>query len=153
MHPQINMMRATRTWLLNIIKDLSVEQLNEVPAGFNNNIIWNVGHLIAAQQGVCYVRAGLKPVVEEKYFLNYKTDTKPGDPLGEEEINTIKQLLHSTLDQLESDLDKNIFSNYTEWATRSGLEMKHIDDALSFLPFHEGLHVGYVMALKRIITG
>ena len=151
MDPQINMMRTTRTWLLNIIKDLSTEQLNEIPAGFNNNIIWNVGHLIAAQQGVCYVRAGLKPVVEEKYFLNYKSETKPTGAASEDEINAIKELLFSSLDQLDSDLEKNIFANYTAWATRYGVEMKNIDDALSFLPFHEGLHVGYVMALKRAI--
>ena len=151
MHPQINMMRATRTWLLNIIKDLSTEQLNEIPAGFNNNIIWNVGHLIAVQQGVCYLRAGLKTVIEEKFFLDYKPETKPTGAVSEDEINAIKKLLFSSLDQLESDLDKNIFTNYTAWTTRSGLEMKNIDDALSFLPFHEGLHVGYIMALKRVI--
>lgn len=152
MNEQIKMMRTTRTWLLNMIKHLSADQLNTIPAGFNNNIIWNVAHLIAAQQGVCYVRAGLKPAVEEKYFINYKPETKPGKPVDENEIETIKKLLFSSLDQFETDLSKNIFTNYTPWATRYGVEMNNIEDALRFLPFHEGLHVGYVMALKRVLT-
>ncbi len=151
MYPQIKMLRTTRTWLLNIITDLTPEQLNKIPAGFNNNIIWNVTHLIAAQQGVCYVRAGLKPVVEEKYFINYKSETKPGEALDSNEIEKIKALLLTSLDQLEADLEKNIFTNYTAWATRYGAEMNNINDALNFLPFHEGLHMGYVMALKRAI--
>ena len=151
MYPQIKMLRTTRAWLLNMITDLSTEQLNKIPAGFNNNIIWNVTHLIAAQQGVCYVRAGLKPVVEEKYFINYKSETKPGEALDSNEIEKIKGLLLTSLDQLEVDLEKNIFTNYTAWATRYGAEMNNINDALNFLPFHEGLHLGYVMALKRAV--
>lgn len=151
MHPTIHTNRATRKWLLEIIKDLSPEQLNEIPAGFNNNIIWNIAHLIAAQQGICYVRAGLKIVVEEKYFLDYKTGTKPGEPLNSDEIDIIKRLLLSSLEQLEPDLEKGLFNNYIAWTTRYAVEINNIDDALSFLPFHEGLHAGYIMALKRVI--
>ena len=51
---QFEILKLTRQYLLNDIKDLTVEQLNEVPAGFNNNIIWNVAHMLATQQGICY---------------------------------------------------------------------------------------------------
>ncbi|HWJ92534.1 MAG TPA: DinB family protein, partial [Flavisolibacter sp.] len=74
---QIDMVKRTRAYLLSLVKDLSTEQLNLVPHGFNNNIIWNIGHMIAAQQGVCYVRAGLKVTIDEALFLAYKSDTKP----------------------------------------------------------------------------
>ncbi|MEO7523815.1 MAG: DinB family protein [Ferruginibacter sp.] len=151
MYPQIELIKTIRTWLLNLIEDLSVEQMNEIPGGFNNNIIWNVAHLLAAQQGVCYLRAGLKPAVEEKYVIEFKSDTKPGALLVKDEIEMIKALLFTSLDQLEIDLKDKIFINYKSWATRYGAEMNNIEDALNFLPFHEGLHIGYVMALKRVI--
>lgn len=151
MHPQIKLIRTTRKWLLNLIEGLSAEQLNKIPTGFNNNIIWNVGHLIAAQQGVCYVRAGLKPIVGEKYFADYKPESKPGEPVDDNEIANIKQLLFSSLDQFELDLQENVFTNYPSWSTRSAVEINNIEDALAFLPFHEGIHVGYVMALKRAL--
>ncbi len=151
MHPQIQQIRKTRTWLVGLIEGLSMEELNKIPPGFNNNIIWNVAHLPAAQQNVCYVRAGLHPVIEEKYFIRYKPETKPEVPADENEVNDIKQLLFSSLDQLELDLQKNIFINYPSWKTRSGVEINNIEDGLKFLSFHEGIHTGYVMALKRII--
>ena len=69
MTKQIEIIKKTRVSLLELVKDLSTEQLNKIPDGFNNNIIWNLAHMIAAQQGVCYVRAGLAPVVGEKLVM------------------------------------------------------------------------------------
>jgi hypothetical protein len=151
MHPQIATIRKTREALLNLIKDLTVEELNEIPAGFNNNIIWNVAHLTAAQQGVCYFRASLPMRIEDAYFKAYKPESKPEAFVSTEEVETIKEMLFSTLDQLEKDYHDKIFTNYTPWTTRYGVEIKNIDEAISFLPFHEGLHLGYIMALKRVV--
>jgi hypothetical protein len=152
MHPQIATIRKTRTALLKLIEDLSIEELNEIPAGFNNNIIWNVAHLTAAQQGVCYFRAGLKmPVITEAYFKAYKPESNPEKLVSAEEVEEIKSLLFATLEQLEKDYQENAFSNYTPWTTRYGVDIKNIDEAIAFLPFHEGLHLGYIMALKRVV--
>lgn len=151
MHPQIETIRKTRTALLNLIQDLTVEELNEIPAGFNNNIIWNVAHLIAAQQGVCYFRAGLPLKIENAFFLAYKPESKPEQFVDAGEVEKIKEILFSTLDQLETDYQDHIFTNYTPWTTRYGVDIKNIAEAISFLPFHEGIHLGYIMALKRVV--
>ena len=151
MHPQIETIYKTRQALLNLIQDLTVEELNEIPAGFNNNIIWNVAHLTAAQQGVCYLRAGLDLKIEEQYFLFYKPESKPEQFVNAEEVEKIKQMLLSTLDQLQADHQQNVFTNYIPWTTRYGVNIKNIEEALDFLPFHEGLHLGYIMALKRVV--
>jgi hypothetical protein len=137
--------------LLNGIKDLSLEQLNQVPEGFNNNIIWNVAHMISAQQGICYTRAGLPIIIDDKFYTPYRPDTKPTGFVEAEDVATIKELFISTIQQLEADMDNAIFANYPTWATRYGLELDSIDTAVAFLPFHEGLHAGYIMALKRVI--
>ena len=148
----IHNIKLTRTSLLNIIDGLTVEQLNKIPEGFNNNIIWNVAHLISAQQGICYVRAGLKYPVEEHIFKAYAVGTKPEAFVDDIEIAKIKELLLSTLDILAADFDQNIFFGYQEWTTRYGVMLSNIDEALKFLIFHEGLHFGYIMALKRVIA-
>ncbi len=49
MNKQIEILRNTRKHLLSFINDLSTEELNEIPQGFNNNIIWNLAHLTATQ--------------------------------------------------------------------------------------------------------
>jgi len=148
---QIEILKKTRKYILELINDLSIEELNEIPAGFNNNIIWNLGHMLASQQGVCYKRAGLNLVIEEKYFLDYKPETKPGHFIDAEQANEIKNLFLPAIDKLEEDYNNNVFANYPPWTNRYGVEHKNIEDTINFLLFHEGLHLGYIMALKRIL--
>jgi hypothetical protein len=151
MNKQIEIVRNARKYLLGMVADLTVDEFNEIPKGFNNNIIWNLAHLISTQQSACYIRAGLNLVVEERYFTQYKPDTKPTGPLDATEIDTIRKLLMSTLDQFAKDYDKNLFINYKPWTNRYDVAINNIEEMLGFLPFHEGLHLGYTMALKRVI--
>jgi hypothetical protein len=137
--------------ILDIIKDYSVEQLNTIPAGFSNNIIWNLGHMIASQQGICYKRAGLDTRISELFFNTYKPGTKPQGFVDASGVEEIKQLLFTTLEQLETDYAAGIFSNYGAFVTRYGVELTNIDDALGFIPFHEGLHIGYIMSLRKLV--
>jgi hypothetical protein len=86
MEKQFEIIRKTRSFLLSIINELSIEQLNQIPEGFINNIAWNFGHVIAAQQGVCYLRAGLPMHIDKEVFKNYKSESKPESPIGEEDF-------------------------------------------------------------------
>ena len=149
---QIETIRKTRSFLLEQIKNLNNDQFNQVAEGFNNNIIWNLGHMIAAQQGMCYKRAGLPTIIKEDFWEKFRTGTKPQGLLSDDEITQIKELLFTTLDKVQIDYDKKIFDNYTAWSTRYGVEIASIDDAIEFLPFHEGLHAGTIVAIKRLVT-
>lgn len=152
MKKSVEIINKTRRYLLELTDTLSIEQLNKVPEGFNNNIIWNLGHLIAAQQGVCYMRAGAGLKVEESFFQDYKPGSRPERFISQEEAGEVKRLLISTLDQFEEDYQAGIFLNYTPWVTRYGVSIPDIDAAINFLPFHEGLHLGSILAQKRLIT-
>lgn len=145
-------LRKIRRFLLANIIDLSADQLNEIPPGFNNNILWNLAHLISSQQGMCYVRAGLPVIVEEKYFTEYKSGTSPGMPANADEIEKIKELLFSTLDHLTTDLERSAFQNYPAWTSRYGVEINNIEDALVFIQYHEGFHTGTILALKKLVS-
>jgi len=37
-----------------MITPFSLEQLNKIPEGFNNNLIWNIAHCVVTQQLLCY---------------------------------------------------------------------------------------------------
>lgn len=152
MNKAIESIRNPRKLLTKITDGLSIEQLNKVPTGFNNNIIWNLGHIIAGQQGICYKRSGLDLKISEDFFLRYKPDTKPERFITESEFEEIKGLLFITLDQLDADYSAGIFTNYPTFTTRYGIELDSIDSAIGFLPFHEGLHIGCMLALKRLVS-
>ncbi|WP_261381086.1 DinB family protein [Mucilaginibacter pallidiroseus] len=147
----LDIMRQPRLKILETLEIFSLEQLNKIPEGFNNNIIWNLGHLIAAQQGVCYKRAGLDTWVEDSFFQAYKPDSRPNSSVDEKGLALIKIYLTTSLDQLKTDYDNQIFANYPTWTTRYGVTIDSIDKAIAFLPFHEGLHIGYIMAMRKLV--
>lgn len=151
MNQAIQIIAKPRVKVLEMIQTLTVEQLNVIPSGFNNNIIWNLGHMIAAQQGICYKRAGLDTVVDEAFFNRYKSGSKPEQFFDLAEFEKITGLFSSTLTQLEADLDTDMFANYPAWTTRYGADLRNVNEAVAFLPFHEGLHIGTVIAMSKIV--
>jgi uncharacterized damage-inducible protein DinB len=148
MTKQFEILRKTRQSLLNLVSSLSVQQLNEIPGGFNNNIIWNLAHLVATLQIICYGRGARPMFAKEELFL---AGSKPKSFISSEEIDEIKALLLSSIDRVEADYKKQLFSNKAPWTTRSGIELSTIDDSISFIIYHEGLHTGYIMAMKRLL--
>ncbi len=148
----LDFIRKARLVQTNIINELGIEQLNEIPKGFNNNIIWNMAHLIATQQIVCYRRAGVEPVVDAAFIDAYAPGTRPEKLVSAEEITQIQELFFTTLDRFEQDLQAGLFNNYTAWTTRAGVEINNIDDVLAFLPYHEGMHMGYIQAQRRVLS-
>jgi hypothetical protein len=154
MHPMtkaIEIIKLPRLSLLKAVEDLSIEQLNKIPAGFNNNIAWNLAHLIATQQNLCYKKAGINVLIEERLFTPFLPGTKPDKFMDVADMGIIKDIFLSSLDQLETDLQSGKFTNYQPWTTRYGNSINNIDEAVAFLPYHEGIHTGYIWALKRVI--
>lgn len=147
----IDNIRKTRKFVLDSIKDLSIEKLNIVPHGFNNNIIWNIGHLVAAQQSICYIKPGLPARLPEEAFKKYAPGTRPERFFQSDEEDEIKKLLFTSLDQLEIDYQQNNFQIFTPWTTRMGLTLNNINDALVYLHFHEGLHTGVVLSMRKLV--
>jgi hypothetical protein len=143
--------KKVRDFLLDTVHELTTEQLNHIPAGFSNNIIWNMGHVIAAQQAVCYRRAGLPLRIESHFFETFKPGTKPIVFFTSNEIDSVKSLLLSTIDDFEKDYITNEFTNYEIWITRYGAQISNIEVAAEFIFFHEGIHLGCVMALKKCL--
>ena len=151
MNNGIERIRQSRIHLLKLIENLTTEELNKIPPGFNNNVIWNLGHLISAQQRICYLRNGSKPFIDEPFLSLYKPGTKPGGRVNESDVAEIKELFLDAIDQFGKDYEAGIFSGYPAWTTGYGIEISNIDDAINFDLFHEGLHRGYIMAMKRML--
>ncbi len=151
MQTTIERYKKIRIYLLDSIKELSTEQLNKIPDGFANNIIWNIAHLIVTQRAICYKRAGLDVTIEDSFFDLFKPGTKPDITFDAEMIEKIKLMFISNLDIFEKDYHNNCFENYTTWTTRAGVEITNIDTAIAFILYHEGLHEGVIGALKKFV--
>jgi hypothetical protein len=149
MDRSVDMLLLYRRTTLKLFDGLSMEALNTIPPGFNNNLIWNFAHVVVSQQSMCYLNAGLKPVIDELYIVRYRRGSRPSKTVDKSEFETLKILSETALHQLDKDLENNLFTGFKPYMTGYGIEIQNISDVLKMLLFHEGLHLGYCMALKR----
>jgi len=145
----IEVARTNRRLLEKILDTHSLDQLNTVPEGFSNNLIWNIAHVIVTQQLLVYKLSNLPLMVDDQMVDDYCKGTKVERTVNQEELEKIRALLFSTLDQTEKDLKANVFSKFEEYPTSTGFVLKSVKDAISFNNFHEGIHLGYILALKK----
>jgi hypothetical protein len=62
----------------------------------------------------------------------------------------ICDLLTSTVDQLQQDYDQGVFKEYTSYTTSAGVTLENIEDGILFNLYHEGLHLGTILALLKL---
>jgi hypothetical protein len=143
--------KQSRTNFLNLVEGLSIEQLNKIPHGFNNNIVWNYAHIISAQQILCYKMAGLPLVVDSNFVELFKKGTKPEAFVDEEQLSHIKRMSAATISKLELDLNDKIFTGYQSYTTSYNVTLNNIEDAIQFVSVHDAMHYGYAMAQRKLV--
>lgn len=143
--------KTSRKLYLDYFDKYNLEQLNLTPPKFSNNLIWNIGHIIAAQQALVYKSSNLPINITESFFDKYKPGTRPGDPVSQTEVDEIRSLLFSMIDQTEADLKNGKFVTFTERTTITGFHLGNLQDALVFNNYHEGLHLGYMKSIARFV--
>jgi hypothetical protein len=143
--------KTIREVLLRFLDNYSLEQLNKIPQGFNNNIIWNAAHCVAVQQALVYKLSGLPTIVSKEFILKYSKGAKPEGDVSQTEVDEIKTLLSTTLHQTQKDFDDHIFVNFHEYTTSLGNTIKDINGALEFNNYHEGLHTGVIMSIRKFV--
>nr|MBC7613132.1 DinB family protein [Pseudopedobacter sp.] len=151
MKKQFEIYRTTCKTLLAYIEGLSAEQLNRIPAGFNNNIIWNLAHMFTVQQAGCYKRRGHSMLIDEATYENFKPGMVPPPFLDDEQINPDKDLFLNTIDQWGKDYNDNLFAQNPSWRQSMGIDMNTIEESINFLLWHDGVHGGIIMSLKKLV--
>ncbi len=142
---------TSRKMLDTYFENYTLEQLNKIPEGFSNNLIWNIAHVIVTQQLLVYKFSGLPMMVSDEMVEKYRKGTKPEQDVTHAEAEKIKELLFDTLHKLEVDYNNGIFVNYQEYPTSTGFILKNVVGAIEFNNFHEALHIGIMMSLRKFI--
>lgn len=138
-----------RKLLKSFIENYTLEDLNKVPDGFNNNIIWNIAHTIVTQQLLVYKLSGLPMVVSGDMLEAYRKGTTMERDLSQAEIDAIKGLLFSTIDKTKEDYSNKIFQTYNQYTVTTKSILSNVEEAIEFNNFHEGIHLGYILALRK----
>jgi DinB family protein len=151
MQRTFNVTRTSRKVLEQYLDNYSLEQLNKVPAGFNNNLIWNIGHIIVVHQMLIYNLSDLPMVVSNEMVEKYKKGTRPESDAAQEEVDAIRSLLFTPIDKAEQDLKNDVFKTYRAFTSMSGFSMNSAEDAMEFNNYHEAMHTGIMMGIRKFI--
>ncbi len=151
MQKQIEILKKSRLLILKVIENLSIEQLNKIPEGFNNNIAWNIAHLMVTQQLLCYKLSGLNCLISNEMIGKFQKGTSPNQFISMEEFSTIKELFLQLPNTFEEDFLQGIFKNYTNYTTSVDVTLSSLSDAVIFNLLHEGIHLGIILQLKKLV--
>ena len=138
-----------RKIMSSFIDAFSFEDLNKIPEKFNNNLIWNIAHLVVTQQLLTYSLSGLPMQISDELVEKYKKGSMVDGNVSQEEINEIKGLLISTIEKTKEDYEKGVFNSFQPYTTSTNSTLKSFEEAMEFNNFHEGIHLGYILALKK----
>ena len=89
--------------------------------------------------------------LDSDFITKYMKGSVADNDISQEEVDYILKQLKVLPAKLENDYTNGVFENYNTYTTSYNITLSAISEAIQFNNVHEGLHFGYIMALKRAI--
>ena len=124
---RIEAIRKTNETFVAMMNGLSIDELNAIPEGFNNNIIWNFAHSLAVQQAFFYALSKLPYTIDEAFINRYKKGSRPEGFVEEKEVADIISMFAEAINRFKSDYEKGMFQTYHNYTTSIGFTLTNID--------------------------
>jgi len=140
-----------RKALKKILDFHSLEQLNQIPNGFNNNILWNCAHVIAVHQMLTYGLNNLPFGIPKEFVFRFTPGTKPDSVYDAALVDDVKSLLFTSFEQFQADINDNKFVAFNPFMTALKFEINDLEKAVAFNQYHESLHMGHILNLMKFV--
>jgi DinB superfamily len=143
-----NQLESYRRYIVGVLENVTEEEAERIPRGFNNNIRWNLGHIYLDQflwiQAVTKEKSG----VPEKFNSWFGYGTSPTDFTAETpSLEELKILLKNQPAQIKEAYGERLEEEFPP--TEMG--MHTIEQVLVRTIFHEGMHLQAILDLKKCI--
>tara|TARA_R110002051_G_scaffold95735_3_gene165777 strand:+ start:23324 stop:23788 length:465 start_codon:yes stop_codon:yes gene_type:complete len=145
-----NITLQNRKNLYKFLNEIPREKLLKIPEGFRNNIWWNIAHVVVTQQVLVYKLSGLPMRVSDELVDKFRKGTVPDGTATEEEIEIMTGFLFSTVEWMQEDYENELFKKFNEYTTSVHITLSSVEDAIAFNVYHEGLHLGAILALLKV---
>ncbi len=142
--------KQNRKNILALLGEHTLGQVNTIPQGFNNNLLWNAGHLLLSHQFLLYHFSGLPmPDYVQALGPKYGPGTIPDGKASQAEFDLITGHLNSSTQQFIDDYNDGRFKTFKEYTSEYfGITMQTIEEAIQFTIYHEAFHFGFMSAIK-----
>lgn len=141
---------GTRGYFLSQMKGLSEEQLLTVPEKLGHNILWNLGHVVHSLYGMTYAPSGLDSPAPETYKEWFKGGTSPATWQTQPNVGEVLEHMKDSANRVAADLAADKFAGFTV-VDLGQVKFPTIEQALGFHLFHEGIHMGMCMEIKKLV--
>ncbi|WP_339301768.1 DinB family protein [Paenibacillus sp. FSL K6-2441] len=135
-----------RRELMKVVEDVSEDEADIVPDGFNNNIRWNLGHVVLDQY--LWIRVLTKEDMPVPMSFNqwFGYGTNPSH--FTDETPSLSELI-SLLQEQPRFIEQQYRDRLEEEYPPTDMGMHTLEQVLVRTIFHEGLHMGAIQAIKR----
>ena len=151
MKNHFDLIRVTRNNALKLSNSLNINQLNKIPEGFRNNIAWNIAHMAVTMELLCYGLSGLPMHLDNEQITAFRKGSSPEMEMTQRDFDLFCSKLESGVDQLEADYKSGLFKEFKVYPTSYGVTLHSVEEAINFNYVHEALHLGYIMALRKLV--
>lgn len=138
-------------FLCQAIDGLSEVQLMEIPKPMSNNIIWNLGHLVYSIAGLAYHPSGLPLPIPESFQECFRGGTSPSDWTEDPPVGEVAECFSISIPNVSKDLNDGKFDTFRPFELMPGITLQSIEQTLGFHAWHSGVHMGAVLALRKLI--
>jgi hypothetical protein len=146
----IETLHQIRRRIIRSVDGITNEELLWIPPGFRNNILWNLGHIAVTQQLLHYHRTGQPMRVAEEIVELFRSGSSPADWSETPRLELVLRLLEELPPTLQRDYRSGRLSTYNPFTTGAGIHIADIDTAISFNNYHEGIHTGVILCMRRL---
>lgn len=144
-------LRITRAHMLRELEGLSHADMLVIPEDRDDNIIWNVGHLLCSLSRLVYVFSGHPLPIPEEYLAAFGKGTNARDWEADPKVEEVLERFKSMPAQIESDYLAGRFTDYKPLQITPLDTIDSVEEAVAFHSFHEGLHIGIIITLKELL--
>jgi hypothetical protein len=142
-------LELNRSRTLELLAGVTEEQAMVIPNGFNNNILWNAGHILIIQERLALRLIGEPLELSDERWSLFLNGTKPSEwQATPASLAEISKLLEEQPERLRPKLQ----GRFQEPLTVSFKGFELLEEALIFSIGHEATHAGYIMALKKAVA-
>ncbi|MGB0375851.1 MAG: DinB family protein [Flavobacteriaceae bacterium] len=137
---------------LEYLKNMNSDQLHRIPEHFNNNIFWNIAHVLTTRMLLTYGLAGHPIPIDSYWIEDYRKGTKPKGEASADRQAELSKLFPQSLEQLKKDLKSpDAFAQFSSYTTSTNFQLNNIRQAIAFSVIHDGIHLGSILALRKFV--
>ncbi|MEH7443607.1 DinB family protein [Bacillus sp. JJ1122] len=141
-------LESYRNYILGVVEQVTAEEADLIPQGFNNNIRWNLGHIYLDQYLWIQAVTKEKAPVTEQFNKWFGYGSSPANFTSQ--TPSVVELRILLKDQ-PSKIKEEYRNRLEEEFPPTEMGMHTIEQVLTRTIFHEGMHLQTILDIKKLL--